>query len=397
MKKALAVLLALVMVLGTATVAFAKSKTDKIQIDENNVYTYDSKAKKMFTANSYTPGQTYYFLMENYDADYPTTGTTDSRIKSTSALENYRLSYSVAEGKKIVQSVGMVVKDVNSFDSNMPGFLKGKYAFIAITIKENYSNDSIDVDIELKPTAKGSSSYLYDANGSEMKNMSFNFTATIAYDVLSAGSFTTIDDNAPVVNFEDIEDTEPIQLYFGDYVEYDINAKGQSELFLKYTDDPTDTKMDLADKYPDANIEYHIFHGTKKTFRRSGTLYIKASTIGENKAPYIYEIDTNGALTQTKPKYDTSEERFVITTTTLKNYVVSDVPLKTTSSSSSEDEEEEDIEDESSSPSEPRPPITPSEGENDNPATGANDFVGLAVALAAVSFVGIGLAARKRK
>ena len=394
MKKILAIVLALTLVLGMNTVAFAKSRTDGIRIDENKVYSYDAKAKKMsIVKSSFTPGQTYYYLMENVDNDY---AKDDGRIKTTSALENYRLSYSIIDGKKAIQSVGMVVKDVNSME-DYDGFTKGKYAFIAVTTKESYTNEVFDVDIEIKPTAKGSSSQLYDSKDSETKNMSFNFYASVGYDSVAAGSYTTIDDNTPVVNFDDVDDTEPVELYFGDKVEFHVNAKGQQELFLKYTDDPTGTKMDLVDKYPDANLEYHIFVGNKKTFRRTGSLYIGASSISDGKAPYVYEIDTDGKLTQVKPKYDTGEEKFNIQTATLKNYVISDVALRATSSSSSSEDEDEDIEESSSSSSTPKPPAPITPGENDNPATGPNDMMSLAVALTAAAFVTVAAASRKRK
>ena len=315
MKKILAVVLALVLTLGLTTVAFAATM-ENIRVF-TDPYTYDSKSKTMSPAggDDYTPGNTFYFLVKNEM-------TGGKNITSTSALKYYNLRFTADEGKKFIESVTFTTKK-DGGETN---------AYIAVKTVASYSSSDMDFSMDITLFSKVYNGNKVKANDTE--DFSFNFSGTLTNNTTQATAYTTVTDKAPIVNFDDIDDTDPIELYFGnnDDVQFNVNAKGQGELYLKYTDDATGTKYEIDDKYPSASLDYHIFEGSKKTFRRTGKLYIKAASIGNNKAPYLYQISTAGALTQVNAKYDSNEEQFVIDTATLNNYVVSDIALKATGS-----------------------------------------------------------------
>ena len=312
MKKILAVILALTMALSLGTVAFAASYTQDISLTPSDINVF--KNKEMVAVNgAYPPGETFYIMLENKDSEY---NSGKAQIKSTSALKNYRLNYRINDGKKFISSIKFVTKT----DGNQT------QAWIAISTTSAYTNQTMDLDVDFSIYGKNYAK----VNGDD--SYDFNFSASLENKVTEAGSYTTVNSDAPIVNFDDIDDNDTIELYFDNDVEFHVVARGQKELYLKYNDDPSDTVYDLDSKYSNANMEYHLFEGTNKTFRRTGKLYLPADSISNGRAPYLYQISTSGALTQVNAKYDSTYERFVIDTATLNNYVISDVALKSTGS-----------------------------------------------------------------
>lgn len=315
MKKILALVLALVLSLSLGTVAFAATITE-IDVDTTPLV-YDTKSKTMSSAGNYTPGDTFYFRLT-----LPASLGSKINITSTSSLKYYNLRYTADEGKKFIESVSFTTKK----DGGQTN------AYIAVKTVASYSSSDMDFALDITLFSKTYNGVKVEANG--QTDFSFPFSGSLTNSVTEASSYTTVDNTAPLVNFDNIDETEPIELYFGnsDDVTFIVNAKGQGELYLKYNDDAVGTKYELDDKYPSAMLEYHIFEGSKKTFRRTGKLYIKAASISNNKAPYLYQISSTGALTQVNAKYDSVNEQFIIDTATLNNYVVSDIALKSTGS-----------------------------------------------------------------
>ncbi|RPF43417.1 hypothetical protein EDD70_2382 [Hydrogenoanaerobacterium saccharovorans] len=389
MKKLLAVVLALTLTLGMTTVAFAASKTEDIKIDDSTVYTYDSDSKTMEIAKKYEPGKTYYIPVWDQDDNY---NGTNRNITSTSALSNYKLRRSIDEGAKIISGVDFVIKNVDKFDtaSNNNNVSNNKAAFISITTKDVYSSDDIDVEMEIY--VYGNSTYRVNGKDSE----TINFDKPFEYGSKDATNYISVSNSTPIVNFDDI-DSDEIEIGFNeakDDVRFVVNAKGQKELFLRYSnDDGSSIAAPIVDKYPEAALDFHLFEGNNKTFRRTGKLYIPASEIevkdGKMGAPYLYEI-VNGKLTEIKATYDSNAEEFVISTNKLGNYVVSDTKLKSTT-----EKDESSSKDETSSTTETT--TTKPGTSTGNPDTGANDVVGVAVALAVVSLAAIGATSSFKK
>ena len=249
------------------------------------------------------------------------------------------------------------------------------------SINENFTSN--DIDVEMDVNIYGSSKYFVNDD----EDYSFAFDYTFSYDETSAKSYISVSENKPLINFDDIDDSDPIEISFNDAdvdIRFVVNAKGQKELFLRYNDDEVEA---VVDKYPNATLDFHTFEGNNKTFKRTGKLYIPADEIegkdGKMVAPYLYEI-VDGKITTVDAKYDSYNQEFVISTNKLGNYVVSDTKLKTASNDDDDDDDDN---------------TTNGGGTSGtgNPDTGANDVVGVAVALAVVSVAAIGAASFKKR
>ncbi|WP_343253281.1 hypothetical protein [Ligaoa zhengdingensis] len=389
MKKVLATILALTMALGMTTVAMAASKTQNIVVDGDQAYTYDADDKELTSVtNPSTPGKTYYYLVKNNDGSY---NNGKDNITSPSALSNYRLKKTIDEGAKAVDSISFVTKTVEKVDGNadheiLQDLSSKKLTFIAVRINDSYVKTDFDVDMEIYVIGRSDYKVTGVAADRDELQATIYFDYNFSYDTDYAKSYMTIYSNQPIINFDDIDDSEPITLWFADAdgdLRFEVNAKGQKELFLRYNDDEIEA---LTEKYPNATLEFHTFEGNNKTFKRSGKLYIPADEIelkdGKMGAPYLYEI-VNGKITAVEAKYDSYDEEFVISTNKLGSYVVSDTKLKTASSDDNDDDDN----------------TTNGGGTSGtgNPDTGANDVVGIAVALAVVSVAAISAASFKKR
>lgn len=388
MKKVLATILALTMALGMTTVAMAASKTKSIVVDGDKVYTYDADDKELTSvAKPSTPGKTYYYLVKNNDSEY---NNGNENITSPSALSNYRLRKSIDEGAKAVEDISFVTKTVELVDGSaedeiLQGVSSNKLTFVAVRINDSYVKTDFDVDMEVYVIGKSDYEVTGAAADGDKLQATIYFDYNFAYDTDYAKSYITVNSNQPIINFDDIDDSDPITLWFADAegdLRFEVNAKGQKELFLRYNNDEVEA---LTEKYPNATLDFHTFEGNNKTFKRAGKLYIPAEEIeikdGKMGAPYLYEI-VNGKLTSVKASYNSYDEEFEISTNKLGNYVVSDTKLKVA------DDDDDDDDDETSGGS---------ASGTGNPDTGANDIVGVAVALAVVSVAAIGAVSFKKR
>lgn len=284
-------------------------------------------------------------------------------LKKLSDLKNYKVRSSIDEGASyIAEKATFVIKD--------------KKAYISFKTADKFQMEEVDFDMTITVYPESDCKVLTTGkaykNGedAELKNIA----GEIKYAEVEVESYKDVTDT-PVVKFSD--DAEEVELNFDDKATFKVNAKGQKDLFLRLTDEDEA----LEDKYADVALEIRYFDGNNKTFRRSGELKISADMIegkdGKMVAPFIYE-NNKGKLTVCKDaKYDSDKEEFVIKTNKLGNYVISDKELKV--EEAKEDDKTTDGKD----------------GAEKNPDTGANDFVGLAVALAVVSVAGIAVAKRK--
>ncbi|RPF47555.1 hypothetical protein EDD70_0345 [Hydrogenoanaerobacterium saccharovorans] len=357
MKKVLALVLAVVLAFGMTTIAIAadaKGKANNIHVD-TKLLTY--KDDKMVDGELNKDGTlkanaTYYMLVNDADGN----------IDSLSDLDNYKIRTVIDEGASYIASKpAFVIKK----DGDV------KKAYITFKTADKFQMEG--VAFEMSVNVYGKENYVIDSG--KLDATVATVAKDIAYETDNAATYSVI--KGQIVSFDDCEDVEMV---FEDDVVFAVNASGQKDLFLRL--DTEDTA--LEDKNPEANLSVYYFAGNNKTFRRTGTLTIPAEMI-ENKdgkmvAPYIYSNE-NGKLVALKDaKYDEDAAAFTIKTNKLGKYVVSDIELKsvdtTTPGTGSETEK-------------------PSTGSEKNPDTGANDFVGLAVALAVVSVAGIAVAKRK--
>ncbi|WP_343252996.1 acid shock protein [Ligaoa zhengdingensis] len=342
MKKVLALVLAGVMAASMSVMAFAADETAGVSVTptEDNV----AEAAVQFATSlvdedgntpEYKPGDTFYLRV---------TGKDDAVItKLATITDDYRLSIDDDSDKNLFVSAKLILKKI--YDK--------KEAFVEIVTKDNFVEDdqALDLIITLNPKKTTSKKAEVAVAGT----MNYGVTEDVSkYYTVKSG----------FVNFEDIDDD--VELYFGDDgdIEFHVNSKSDKTLFLRYNDDEDDA---IVEKFGDASLEFHYFEGNKDTFKKEGTLYIPA-----DEGSFIYEI-VDGKVTAIEgAKYDDAKEMWTVKTKTLGNYIVSDKELV-----AAEGEGE-----------------TGTDAET-NPDTGANDFVGLAVALAVVSVAGIAVAKRK--
>ena len=139
-----------------------------------------------------------------------------------------------------------------------------------------------------------------------------------------------------------------------------------------------DKDLDKAYGY-DADLAFYNFKGTKDNFNRVGDVIIPA-----DDDTFVYEV-VNGKAVEVEAEYvedyevikGTKVDGWVIETNELGYYIVSDIEL----------EIEAEAEDNTNSST---------STDKTNPETGANDFVGAAVALAVVSVAAAGALAFKK-
>lgn len=352
MKKVLALVLAVVLAFGMTTVAFAADKSKEVNFvdsgDKVVLYTIEGDDDVM------TPFTGSLLANKEYYAELKSVDPTTADMTRLSTLNDLKVRASIDEGASyIAAKPSFVIKAVKKGGE--------KKAYVTFKTADKFQMEAVDLDMDIT---------LYDKDGKEADKLSIN--TTVGYGESTAKTYFKV--GGPIVNFDDIEDDTEME--FDKDVTFVVNANGQKDLFLRM-DDSDDA---LEDKYPEAALDIRYFAGNNKTFRRSGTLTIPADMIegkdGKLVAPFIYE-NNNGKLTVCKDaKYDSDKEAFIIKTNKLGKYVISDKELKA-------EEAKEDGKTDGK------------DGAEKNPDTGANDFVGLAVALAVVSVAGIAVAKRK--
>ena len=266
----------------------------------------------------------------------------------------------------------MITSTNNAKVVEMKDVAGNKGLYVEIKTNDNFIMEAEDVSMTLKAIAK-SNIYLVGTPDDRKNDTDYDFT--MAYGTYTVTDFDPVDASTPVVSFDPSD--KDVEMYFGDEGEvvFAVNADNQKDLFLRYDDDAVEA---IEDKYPEAELTFHNFDGNNKTFRRTGTLTIPAEAVekenGKMGAPYLYTRDGN-KMVALKADWDEENEVFTVKTNKLENYVVSNVELKATTDTDSSSSETVD-----------------ENGNVVNPDTGANDFVGLAVALAVVSVAGIAVA-----
>lgn len=114
----------------------------------------------------------------------------------------------------------------------------------------------------------------------------------------------------------------------GELAMFTVDLDGQSDVNVGYS---TKFNADIADKYPDANLEF-IKWTANPTFNRTGDLYIYA-----DEDSFIYEVTADGLKEISKAEYDEDYGAWKIRTRKLGSYVISDTELDLSASSSSGD------------------------------------------------------------
>ena len=342
MKKVLAVLLAAAM---ATTMAFAAAEI-------NIGYVTDSGNLGGADQDQLLPGETYNIpLYTSVSLDNWDTTDEDKNIKSVSVKWN--------EGGALVESLKL--KDKSTLDASLE-----------LNLKENYTISTDDIR-----SLKGTVTVKY--TGKDTPDDEFIITGDVGNDYVLVTTERRADDaeTVEVLNntVYEADGTGYLKIESGDgLLNGTLRMKDGAKAFL-YMEEDADALDTIYDNYDDVVDEayVHTYDFIAHPSVADATLTLQA---GYKDQYYIYEL--NGTkLDEVKTTWNRADGQYEWDTNTLATYVISEVELVAADEPADEENNTTDTTVE------------------ENPSTGANDFVGLAVALAVVSVAGIAVAKRK--
>lgn len=362
MKKIIALALALVLSLSMATVAFAADLVFK---------TGDTGV--------WAPGEDFVLYASDFEdssnnallaAAGDLIGTADTAHDYFTS-DYFTLSYKVAKGANLLESVKFadgVIKVTFKANYNLEQPAITNFAFDSIKVKARK-----DVDTNTKVTGLSRNTE-YTAIAASIPSVAVGYVATVPTGATAHGTATdAISLDSPIkittpgyfkFKAESNSSFRDATINLGDvYVSARIF---DGEKFYFSVDNKADLDIIKANAETDAErIDFFKFK-SNPTFSQRATVELP----GE-KGDFVYELK-DGKLTKASAfKWNEEINAFEGKVLTLGNYVVSDVELKSA-------------------------PAKDTDEDSKNPNTGANDFVGVAVALAVVSLVAAGAVSLKK-
>ena len=405
MKKVLALTLSAVLAMGAATTAFAYRVTENgigIGNDNDNEWQWDANGAddKMEWDTEYefelafgSDAQKLYYIQNEtddeiyavYDAKHLDTkedaiedqndkkqysqptelGTTAEDLYTLIDESKASLTVKVTDGKEYVETA-KVEED--------GGVMK-----LYLTTAQSVSTKDGKIAFELTLSDRGSRSKFTDVT-TTIKDLKITAGVGKAEEL---GDAMNVKEDGVILDTDKMESTEDYEITWGDdeiarfVVDLDDNDGKKN---LDYTTAPIDA---LIEANPEANMDFFTLKAAPR-FNKIGemTLYADGDVF-----KYLYEVDADGQLTEVNATYDEDEEGFVFKTRQLGSYVMSDIELVGAAI-----DEEVPGESDTTVPGESE---TTDDG-RENPATGANDMVNVAAAMAVVSLAAAGAVAFKK-
>lgn len=353
MKKVLALVLAVVLAFGMSSVAFAATN----QLDTIGDAAYDDLKTDNKDNDILYPGST-----TKYDS-------IDGAVLKTFNFNkdnNSSLRVVWEKGGDAVEYMRLKYVDIkNRTDGEVT---EKNHPYIELKLKENYTLvDGKDLQ------AKLTHSYKIGGKGNALKD-EYRYYGKIANDkdtvsIVTYATSKEAKENDMITVLDNtvyVAEDQSGYFTFGDskrLIQVLAKATKNQKMFLYFNENVI---AEVADKYDDIDAQIAYYNlPAKPEFSKDAVVTIDCDFVGK---PYIYEYN-NGKLTKIDAKWDNANGTFTFNTKVLTSYVVSDKELVTGTDDGT---------------------TTPN-----NPDTGANDFVGLAVALAVVSIAGIAVAKRK--
>ncbi len=317
------------------------------------------------------PGNEYHFDLADYGFQMWWDDSTSDPVELDTS--NFRVSTDWDTGSALVKSV-KIDNDCNH---------------LVITLNENYTiSEAKDLEgtitLELRDDMYGGTGDLYE-DGDEFD---FSFTAEVCNNLDDSVDGGDSRDDATEI---DVEDNTIYQMSSSGWVEFcgdgnrlsSVKARlaEDKKVFAYFNEDPVD---EIEDMYYDldADINYINFVGSP-SLGSNATVAIQGDYSDQY---YLYEY-TGGQLEEIDADWNDDDGTYEFTTSRLGTYVLSDTALV----AEADEEEEEEVVDEVVEDEE-----TTDDTSTQNPDTGANDAIGVAVALAAVSLVAAGAVSLKK-
>lgn len=330
-------------------------------------------------------------------------------------FEDMKLKVTITSGKDYVKSCELTEIDDDDFQNFGSGSTdkhwNGVYA-IAIELEDFYEADTLNI----KGTAKiqkntGSTIDDYDFNYKIKNTSSDNIVRVDNNEIQSApdnlwidkGNHSKgvkgleVDDDEVTITYPDfggnvVDFKKGIEMLYleGEEWNYEVKMSDQGKVALKFDNDTHKSIVRSFDE--DADLTFFNFPGNPK-FDFTGTMTVTLPD--ENEEYYLYQIDEDGDLTKINARLNDDEDALEFKTRELTSYVLSDMEYDKSSNDADDENDDVVVDDNAGAPIE-GDAAAPSDDKN-IPSTGSEDFVGVAVALAAVSAAAAGAVTLKRK
>lgn len=358
MKKIIAMILALTTMGGMAVSAVAKEGMAEAAVNQTNAITfaYDENGIDLSTSPLLNPGETYRFLVKVNGNDM-----------SAEQFNSFKFRYANEAGKRMIDSI-----KVEKY--------KSQY-YLTIKTKANYNlTDVEDVSYEIT---------VNDSKG-EFQNISvpaLNFQVgyrTMPDSSVGDPDLVSISNDSPIVTeaqFEalnELADGREVLLAGNDW-EYEVRVHGLKDTNLVYNNEEIG---DIVEQYPENSFKFLNFPANPQ-FRANGTLRFHVSNeFDEYEGRFFVYQYQDGKLIKQNAELDPMNEILSLDTKGLGSFVITN----------------QEITDGAVVQNNTSPADTSNTGSGvSNPDTGANDFVGLAAALAVVGAAGAAATYKKRK
>ena len=340
-------------------------------------------------------------------------------------FDEMKLKVSITTGKDYVKDCELNEIDDDDFSdfeasatsepSTSSTKWNGVYA-VCIELEDFYEADTLNVKGTAKIQKKtGSTIDDYDFNYKVKNTSSSNVVKVDDDKILSApsnlqlpGSAASnimvdgveVDEDEVTITYPDFEGNvvdfgKGIEMLYmeGEDWNYEVKMSDQGKIALKFDNDSIKSVARAADE--DADLTFFNFPGRPK-FDFTGTMTITLPD--EDEDYYLYQIDEDGDLTKINAKLNDDDDALEFKTRELTTYVLSDMELDTDSKNDDDDDitVDDDDDDDTNAPIE-KPGNNTTGGDKNIPSTGSEDFVGVAVALAAVSAAAVGAVTLRRK
>lgn len=320
MKKLLSALIVLAMSAMLTAVSFALTPgTIYVKEDDDDDYYIDS-------IDTLAPGETGWIFIGNYYS--PKKDDNQYATKKLSQEKPY--SISIVDGDDIFVANGNIDDDD---DDNIDGEEFDAKKLISISSKaekKKIDNDDPKYGWFAKITAKKITASKYPEDGYDCNGL------VIEYDWDYDGGNSGLGVDLKGISYEESDDEFEDDLLLFSYdkeddVDIDLPDDGGSFTGVARKDfeivASMNTKVNnsLINKYPNADI--YFFNGNGANFPvTNGRLTLKA-----NSGDYCYKVDSNGKLVDMSNTWSNSQDAFVIKTTVIGKYIISDTKLSTSS------------------------------------------------------------------